>query len=112
MDGVYNTNLIFAYAEEKNDEYAAVRYCVNKTDGDKKWYIPALGQFTTLYNNLENVQLGLQNIPNSMPIKLSSYYSSTEGASGYRAWRYNFQYASFGDENKNKNALTRCIAHF
>ena len=83
FNGSANTDTIIAFAQSVGREYKAAQYCANKITGNKKWYLPALGELIVLYQNKTEVQNGLDRIVGSIKLSDSSYRSST--STGYRA---------------------------
>ena len=114
VDGQNNTDKIITFALSSGQEHKAAQYCANKTEGNKKWYLPALGELIYLYNNITTVQDGLKLISGAMPIVSTMYSTSTEyGLNSARRINLNNGYltATAGDQKNNVSAV-RCFSLF
>ena len=113
MEGLENTNKIVAFALSNGQTHEAAEFCYNKTSGNKKWYLPALGELIPLYTNINDVQKGLENIPTSTKIRLDMTHTSTESGI-YYIWYVNMSTGKIQATGNVKYYThpTRCIFKF
>ena len=113
FEGQSNTDKIVAFAILTGQEYKAAQYCANKTDGNKKWYLPALGELNALYIKVDEIQTSLASIPEATQSILSEYYwSSTEIINKGYAWALRLSDGYTTTLGKRSTFATRCFAKF
>ena len=111
MDGQENTRQYIKLAEEIGEKYDAVQFCAYKIDGNKKWYLPALGELNVLYNNLTDVQNTLSETPNASQISDKTYWSSSNGEFT-NIYTMNFSTSNIRSAHVVEKCNVRCFAHF
>ncbi len=113
MDGKSNTQKILAYIQSKGyDAQAATatsKYapsvCANGSIcGTGEWYLPALGELVTQYNNISTINSKLSSAGGSAIGTNGRYWSSTEYTT-YGAWDVNFS-------NGLRSALGKYGGHY
>ena len=97
MDGKSNTQKILSYIKSKGytaqaatatSKYAPSVCANGSICGAGEWYLPALGELVTQYNNISTISSKLSSAGGE-GIVMSYYWSSTEYTNGY-AWYVNF----------------------
>ena len=112
MNGMSNTNIILEFARQIGKSYNAAMYCDDKTDGNKKWYLPALGELNIMYNHFEAIQDGLKLVPDASVVLSSDPYWSSTRASNF-VLIINFSNGVVATNyNKTYKYRARCFAHF
>ena len=112
MDGQSYTDKIVALALASGQEQKEAQYCANKTDGNKKWFLPALGQLNIMYNRVTDVQNGLTEVPHATQLTLSNYYWSSTEVNSLSAWFLRPSDGSTNNYFKETVRIFRCFAHF
>ena len=119
IEGQSNTENIITYSTSIGEEYKAAMYCTNMTFGNKKWYIPTIGELNILYNNIESIQNALDKIPNTNKLTISEstndyYWSSNEyynmGAAG--VCTHNLSNGKVNSTARHWERPTRCFSSF
>ena len=113
MDGKSNTDKIISFSLSSGQPHMAAQYCADKKEGNKKWYLPSIGELYQLVDKMEDIQITLSEIPYANNFSLGKYYwASTEyTATKPRLYRYDNNLVS--DAPKSSiSYLTRCFAHF
>jgi len=100
-DGAYNTSTILSNCAERP---IAASVCADYGDGN--WYLPAINQLETLYNNLS----GINNVADEN-FASTIYWSSTENYS-YYAYYVNFYGGSTNFTSKANRKSVRCVRTF
>ena len=112
MDGQGNTDKIVAFALTSGQEHKAAQYCANKTEGNKKWYLPALGELNAFCYNKDNINQWLSNAPNTTLIKTPISYWSSSGEYQSGAYMIGTSNCSTWQHNKRSIYQVRCFAKF
>ena len=113
MDGELNTDIIQNYSAKNNYTHKATQYCSDKTEGNKKWFLPSLGQLNTTYNRISDIQSGLTKIPNATKITSSNFWSSSEKSkSNGTSWTLNLITGNAETKFKDSKINARCFSHF
>ena len=102
-----------AFALSSGQEHKSAEYCASKTDGNIKWYLPALGELNDLYNKIDVTQNTLSAIPNATQISLSSTYWSSNEVAAYKTFRISFKNGAVDQAYKSyAQNLARCFGSF
>ncbi len=80
-NGLNNSLAIVAQSGHTN---SAAALCLNsERGGQNDWYLPAIQELTTLWNNLDVVSRALSQIPGAAELRAKVYWSSTEFISAF-----------------------------
>lgn len=102
-NGKANTELIKAISGWETT-YPAFYWCASYGDGE--WYLPALNELKTIYNNKSVINVGLSS--NGEALGTNLYWSSTEYDSG-NAYGLYLQYGSTSEEDKSDSERVRAV---
>lgn len=117
-DGLNNTTMIFEVDVTENNQSWEISFPVFneiKTKGTN-WYLPAINEFQSLYNNLSSVNESITNAGgttiNNVGGNACKYWSSSEIDAG-NVKHFDFSSGSSGSTNKNLTTrTTRAIKQF
>jgi len=119
MDGKTNTSTILSYASANGKTVQAAtatsKYspsvCASGTFcGQGEWYLPALGELVTIYNNLSKIQSSISSAGGTQ-ISTNYYWSSTE-CTANSAWGLPFFSGGRGPGNKFGSFFVRPVLSF
>ena len=98
---------IINFANNNDMEFKAAQYCASKIDGNKKWYLPALGEFGDAYNKIDDINAALTTIS---PDATFSSYSTSTPRNKCEIRTYNFSNGSQSFVSKGKTIPVKCFA--
>ena len=119
MDGKSNTQKILSYiksmgytaqAATATSKYAPSVCANGSICGAGEWYLPALGELWTLYNNISTINSKLSSAGGSA-IRMSLYWSSNEADVKY-VWCVNFSNGSYSSWYKSTITYVRPVLAF
>jgi len=113
-DGLSNSNAIVAQVGFTS---GAAKLCLDLSNGQTDWYLPAIDELSLLWQNRFNVNRTLSgnssfgNILGAVEIGYDNYWSSTESAST-TAWNFNFSSGIVSNFGKNQTLYVRAVRKF
>ncbi|MBE6452389.1 MAG: hypothetical protein E7012_02735 [Alphaproteobacteria bacterium] len=115
FDGKLNSQTFIDYYNNYNSltNFPALNYCYNLKDGNKEWFIPAVGQ-TLLWGLYQDKILeALQKIPNAFSFNLNGFTSTKYSChKGQEVWYFQSPFFYGQNQPASYSYFTRCIANY
>lgn len=120
INGKNNTNIILTYASANNTTTQAATatslyypsICTSGTFcGKGEWYLPAMGELITIYNNLNTIDNAFSKAGGRKLNQGNYYWSSNEQNAG-NAWGYGFYFGNISHNLKNNYFYVRPVLAF